>query len=143
MKLGSMKSVALLVAFAAGLIGSLGSANAGGQIHRMPADANQANTAYDIRVVTMPGQGRPLTVQVINKNTRQAVTNAQVTMRHWTYAHIKGAPLPQNAMIPLDPDGHGGYVCTREHVGQGEHIIIRAQVPGEPPGTLTELTIDS
>ncbi len=136
-------SVIGTVFLAGALLTFTGVANAGGQFHKMPAEANQTDPAYEIRMVTMPGQGHPLTVQVINKQTGQPVTNAHVTMRHWVPGHVKNAPGPQQAMIPLEPDGHGGYVCTREHVGHGERVVLRAHVPGDLEGTWAELTIDS
>ena len=112
-----------------------------GQPHARPAAAT-ADKAYDIRLVTPITDGR-LTVQVINKQTGQPVTNAHVSMRHWVPGHAKNAPGPQHVMVPLESDGHGGYVCTREHIGKGERVEIRAHIPGDLEGTWAELTIDN
>lgn len=143
MKTNLVKAFAFAVAFAAvAVVGSTGSAIAAtGQPHARPAAA-ATDSAYDIRIVMPITDGR-LTVQVFNKQTGQLVPNAHVTMRHWVPGHAKNAPGPQQTMVPLDADGHGGYICTREHIGKGERVEVRAHVPGDFDGTWAELTIDN
>jgi hypothetical protein len=143
MKKNFVRTFALSAAIAtAAVVGVTGLASAAtGQPHTRPAAA-AAESAYDIRLVAPITDGR-LTVQVINKKTGQLVTNAHVSMRHWVPGHAKNAPGPQQAMVPLEPDGHGGYVCMREHIGKGDRVEVRAHVPGDLEGTWAELTIDN
>jgi hypothetical protein len=144
MKMRFLNAFAFGAAFVAvAVLGSTGIAAAGSKPHTMPAEATRALSAYEIRVVTMPTDGKNLVVQVVNKSNGQAVENAHVSMRHWVPGHAKLTPGPQQAMIPLQADGHGGYICTREHIGHGERVEVRAHVPGDFEGTWATLTIDN
>ena len=142
MKTNFVKAFVFGLAFATAAVVGMGSAAiAAGRTHTLSA-TTPADGAYDIKLVTPIAAGR-LTVQVVNKKTGELVTNAHVAMRHWVPGHKKNAPGPEQDMIPLESDGHGGYVCMREHVGHGERIVVRAHVPGDLEGTWSELTIDN
>ncbi|MDE2135693.1 MAG: hypothetical protein KGJ49_13985 [Alphaproteobacteria bacterium] len=117
-----------------------GPAVAGGQFHRMPADYGKMFPTYEIRIVNVPsGRTTPLTIQVINKETGELVTNADVTMRHRHWLGIKGVPQFQYVQLALKPDGRGDYVCPNGALFYGDKIILRAQIPGEPSATWVTL----
>jgi hypothetical protein len=115
-------------------------AAADGQAQPTPTTENQTDGAFDIQVVTRAGRIR---VQVINKQTGLRIDNARVLMRHWSMATRKGAFPSRPGFTVLEPDGLGGYVCPREHVGHGEQISIRAQVPGADGEVKTSLVVDN
>ncbi len=144
MNTGTKIAVRISTAFAfAALLASTVAVNAGGPPHRLPADYGRPVPVYEIKVVGMPSSGRPLTVEVVNKQTGELVTNAHVSMQHWAWIGMKAVPQTQLVLVALDPDGRGDYVCTREHLHPGERVTFRAHVPGEPSGTWTELALNS
>ena len=57
------------VIVATALLASVGSANAGGQTHRMPADYGKTTPTYEIKVLGMPAADAPVTVQLVNEAT--------------------------------------------------------------------------
>lgn len=118
-----------------------GSAVAGGPMHKLPADYGKTYPTYEIHIVNVPsGQSTPLTVQVVNKETGQLVTDAEVTMQHRHWLGIKGVPQYQQVQLELTPDGHGDYVCNNGPLLAGDKIVLRAHVPGDPSSTW--LTVD-
>ena len=130
----ALATVALLATFAP--------ANAGGPPHKLPINYDQPTATYEIKVVGMPSSGHPLTVRVINEETGQPVTNADVSMQHWVWAGVKAVPQMQHVLVALDSDGHGNYVCTREHLRPGEQVTFRAHVPGDASGTWATVSLD-
>ena len=118
-------------------------ATAGGPAHRLPADTGRTYPTYELRVVTMPAAGHMLTVQLVNKDTGQLVTNADVSMQHLVWLGYKAVPQSQMVLVALEPDGKGDYVCAREHVRRGERVVFRAHVTGEPSGTWTTLALNT
>ena len=127
----------------AALLTSLVAANAGGPAHKLPTDFGQPTPSYEIKVVGMPSAGHPLTVQVVNRDTGQLVTNAQVSMQHLVWAGNKSVPQNQLLLVPLESDGRGDYVCMREHLRPGEHVTFRAHVSGDASGTWTTVALNS
>ncbi|MDE1940162.1 MAG: hypothetical protein KGI68_14160 [Alphaproteobacteria bacterium] len=118
-----------------------GPAAAAGSIHRLPAGYGETYPTYEIRIVNVPsGQSTPLTVQVVNKETGQLVTDAEVSMQHRHWLGIKGVPQYQRVQLELTPDGHGDYVCNNGPLLAGDKIVLRGHVPGEPSSTW--LTVD-
>ena len=91
----------------------------------------------------MPSAGHPLTVQVINKESGQPVTNADVSMQHWVWAGMKAVPQMQRVLVALDSDGRGNYVCMREHLRPGEQVTFRAHIPGDASGTWTTASLNN
>ena len=120
---------------AAALLASVGSAIAGGQIHRMPADYGKTTPTYEFKVVGVPAADAPFTVQLVNDATGQLVENAHVTMQHSVWLGMKAAPQVQRVQVALEPDGRGNYVCASGHMLDGEKIVLRAHVPGESSAT--------
>ncbi|MDE2183990.1 MAG: hypothetical protein KGJ78_13305 [Alphaproteobacteria bacterium] len=113
-----------------------GPAAAGGQTHRLPAGYGKTYPIYEIRIVNVrSGQGGPLTVQVVNKDTGELITNAEVTMRHRRWLGIKAVPQYQGVQLALRPDGRGDYVCPNGPLNRGDKIVLSAHVPGEPSST--------
>ncbi len=135
MNTNSKRTAAFVGAFVATALFA-GSAVAGGQAHRLPADYGKTSPTYEIRIVNMPsGETAPLTVQVVNKETGQLVTDAEVTMQHRHWLGFKGVPRYRRVQLELKPDGHGDYVCNNGPLLAGDKIVLRAQVPGEPSST--------
>ena len=126
---------------AAALIATIGSANAGGQIHRLPTDYGTAYPAYEIRIASMPTAGHMLTIQLVDKQTGQLITNADVSMQHLAWRGMKAVPQYAPVLVALDPDGRGNFVCMREHLRSGERIVVRAHVNGEQGGTWSTLAL--
>lgn len=135
----SKKTIALSAAIVAAALFA-GPATAGGQTHRLPADYGKTYPTYEITVVNMPFEGSPLTVQLVNKDTGQLVTNAYVTMQHRHWLGVKGVPQYQRVQLSLTPDGRGDYVCQNGPLFAGDKIVLSAHVPGEPSSIW--LTVD-
>jgi hypothetical protein len=123
------------VIVAAALLASVGSANAGGQTHRMPADYGKTYPTYELKVVGVPAADAPFTVQLVNDATGELVANAHVTMQHSIWLGMKAAPQVQRVQVALEPNGRGNYVCASGHLLGGEKIVLRAHVPGESSAT--------
>ncbi len=135
MKTNSKKNSVIVGAVVAAAL-LAGPAIAGGQMHRMPADYGKSFPAYEIRLVNVPSDGAALlTVQVVNKETGQLVTNANVTMRHRRWLGIKGVPQFQYVQLALTSDGRGDYVCENGPLLAPDKIVLSAQVPGESQTT--------
>jgi hypothetical protein len=125
------------------MIASIATANAGAPMHKLATSSDQPATTYEIKVVGMPSEGHPLTVQVINKQTGQLMSGADVSMQHLVWAGAKAVPQMQLRLIALDSDGRGDFVCLREHLRPGERVVIRAHVPGELSGTWTTVALNN
>ncbi len=119
-----------------------GTAVAGGQIHKLPADYGKTYPTYEFKIVNAPSARTPLTVQLVNRNTGQLVTDAHVTMQHTVWLGIKAAPQVQQVQLPLTPDGRGDYVCSRGTLRPGESVVLRGHVPGEPSATWTTIALN-
>jgi hypothetical protein len=128
---------------ATALLASVGPASAGGPTHRMPANYGKPHQAYEIKIVSIPTAGHMLTVQLVNKQTDKIITDADVSMQHWVWKGMKAVPQTQMALVSLETDGHGDFVCSREHVRPEENVVLRAHVSGEPSRTWTTLTLNS
>lgn len=120
---------------AAALFGTVVAASAGGQSHVLPADYGKTYPTYQFKIVSMPPAGTTLTVQLVNTETGQLVTNAHVTMQHTVSLGIKAVPQVQRILLPLEPDGRGDYVCSHGPLPSGDPIVLRAHVPGESSAT--------
>ena len=127
------KHTMLRTAFAAtALLAMFAAANAGAPRHIMPADYGRTHLAYEFKVVGTPSANTPFVVQLSNTATGQLITNAHVTMQHTVWLGLKATPQVQRALIAMESDGNGNYVCADKHGGQ---IVLRAQLPGESTGT--------
>lgn len=131
----ALATMALLTSFTA--------ANAGSPQHKLAVSYDQQTATYEIKVVGMASAGHLLTVQVSNKETGQLVTNADVSMQHWVWAGIKAVPQMQRVLVALDSDGHGNYICMREHLRPSEQVTFRAHIPGDVSGTWTTIALNN
>ena len=127
------KRTMLRTAFAAtASLAMFAAANAGAPRHIMPADYGRTHLAYEFKVVGTPSPDAPFVVQLLNTATGQPVVDAHVTMQHTVWLGLKAMPQVQRALVAMESDGKGNYVCADKHGGQ---IVLRAQVPGESSGT--------
>jgi len=85
-----------------------------------------------IRFDTSSATERSITVELVDASNRQPVTNAQVDVVHTVYAaNPKTFPPLRRVVVPLKPDGQGGYVYSDEGLRPGNPVRLRARLPGQ------------
>ena len=117
-----------LLAAATALAATFAAAQAGAPTHVMPA--SKASARYDISLSAAPVMGRPVLVELVDRDTGKAVAGSRVAMLRPVYLGIKALPMIQNVPVLLPADGHGAFVCSADHHHPGAHITFRATAPG-------------
>jgi hypothetical protein len=96
---------------------------------------DSGSRAYSFKVAQNPvnsASGWTVSVQLVDAKTGQPVGNAQLFERQMVPAPSpKIVPGFQERLIPLTPDGRGGYLYTQHSFLFGETLRLAARVPGK------------
>lgn len=120
---------------------SVTAANAAEDRHGYRTGESPSVSVYEFRFASQPALNEPLVVQLINSETGRPVSNAHVSVLRPAYVGIKSVPMIQNILVPLKPDGQGGYVYSGAPLERGERLMLRGHVPGESSTTWRTLEV--
>ncbi len=82
-----------------------------------------------------------LLVQLVNAKTGEAVSDAHISVLRPKYLGIEAAPMIQNVLVPLNPDGYGTYTYAGERLQEGERLTLRGYVPGDASATWETIVV--